>query len=299
VCVAPHQRWPLVTDAVERGGGEIVEPHDADAIVWTDPADADGLRGLLDDAPGIRWVQLPIAGIERFVDLVDDTRLWSCAKGVYAEPVAEMALSLSLAGLRSLPAFARRRTWGAPAGTTLFDQRVAVLGGGGIGRAFVGLLAPWRCHVTVVRRTPVPVDGAASVVGMDDLDVALRDATLVVLALPLTPATHGIIDARALRQMHPGALIVNVARGEHIVTDDLVSALATGAIAGACLDVTDPEPLPPDHPLWSEPNCLVTPHTSAPVDVAIPLLARWIEENVRRVVRGHDPNGLIDHAAGY
>jgi phosphoglycerate dehydrogenase-like enzyme len=288
-----------VTDAVERGGGEIVEPDRADTIVWTDPANTDGLRVLLNDAPGIWWVQLPIAGIERFLDLIDDTRLWTCAKGVYAEPVAEMALSLSLAGLRSLPAFARRRAWGAPAGATLFDQRVTVLGGGGIGRAFVELLTPWRCHVTLVRRTPVPVNGAARVVGIEALDLALQDATLVVVALPLTPATHGIIDGGALRQMHAGALLVNVARGELIVTDDLVSALSSGVIAGACLDVTDPEPLPTDHPLWSAPNCLVTPHTSAPVELAIPLLAQWIEGNIRRVVRGHLPVGLIDHAAGY
>jgi len=120
-----------------------------------------------------------------------------------------------------------------------------------------------------------------------------------VLALALTPQTEHVIAARELAAMSPTAVLVNVARGQHVDTDALVEALRSGSIGGAALDVTDPEPLPDDSPLWREPRCLITPHTANPWQTAQPLLARRTQDNVQRFARGEPLLGLVDLAAGY
>jgi phosphoglycerate dehydrogenase-like enzyme len=176
---------------------------------------------------------------------------------------------------------------------------VTVVGGGGISESLLRLLAPFGCDVTVVRRTPRPMAGAARVVGDDDLDAALTGADLVVLALPLLPETEGLIDARRLALLAEGACLVNVARGAHVVTDDLVAALRDGTLGSAGLDVTDPEPLPAGHPLWDLPNALVTPHTANTPEMAVPLLATRVTENVRRRAAGEPLVGPVDPEAGY
>jgi phosphoglycerate dehydrogenase-like enzyme len=127
----------------------------------------------------------------------------------------------------------------------------------------------------------------------------LPGADLVVLALPLLPETVGLFDERRLRLLPDTAWIVNVARGAHIVTEDLVRVLADGAIGGAALDVTDPEPLPDGHPLWMAPNCILTPHVGNTPEMAVPLLAARVEENVRRFLAGAELIGPVDVDAGY
>jgi D-3-phosphoglycerate dehydrogenase len=122
---------------------------------------------------------------------------------------------------------------------------------------------------------------------------------VVFLALALTPETTGILDRRRLGLLAPDAWVVNVARGGHVVTDDLVAVLAEGRIGGAALDVTDPEPLPDGHPLWSEPRCIITPHTANTIEMAIGLLGERVRENVRRRVVGEPLLGPVDPAAGY
>jgi len=179
------------------------------------------------------------------------------------------------------------------------DGRVTILGGGGITGALLGLLAPFRAEVTVVRRSARPLVGAARVVGPDRLHAALAGAQLVVLALALTPETAGIVGAVELAAMAPGSWLVNVARGAHVVTDDLVDALGTGTIGGAALDVTDPEPLPAGHPLWALDNCLITPHTANTWQMAEPLFAERVGANVARYVGGEPLLGLVDPELGY
>ncbi len=218
---------------------------------------------------------------------------------MYAEPVAEHALALALAGLRQVGRYARTAGWSRGTGVNLLGARVTILGGGGITESLLRLLGPFACDVTVVRRSPQPMDGATRVVGEDELDQALDGATLVVLALALTPETTGILDRRRLELLAADAWVVNVARGSHIVTEDLTAVLAEGRIGGAALDVTDPEPLPDDHPLWSEPRCIITPHTANTLDMAIPLLSERVRENVRRRIAGEALLGLVDPAAGY
>jgi len=297
--VAPGPPSPVIREAVRTAGGRLVDPGDAEVLIWTDPYDVAALDTLLGGATQLRWVQLPFAGVDRFRALLDDRRIWTSAKGAYADPVAEHALALGLAGLRQLPRRARARSWGDQAGMRLSDAKVTVIGGGGITRSLLGLLAPFRVEATVVRRHVEPVPGAVRVVGPDKIHDALGGATLVVLALALTPETLGIIGAEELARMEPDAWLVNVARGEHVVTDHVVDALRDGEIGGAALDVTAPEPLPPEHPLWDLENCLITPHTANTWQMAEPLLAGRIAENLLRYASGRPLVGLVDPALGY
>lgn len=304
IAVHPERAPGWVRDAVAAGGADVVDDvAAAEALIWADPRDVEGLRTLLmSGGAGVRWVQLPWAGVERFAlaGIFEDGRRWTCGKGVYAEEVAEHALALALAGFRDLPERVRATSWGPQSGRSLLGGRVAILGGGGITASLLRLLGPFRVTTTVVRRdASSPVEGAARTVGPDRLHDALDGADLVVLALALTPATAGIIAADELRAMADHAWLVNVARGAHIVTHDLVRGLERGWIAGAALDVTDPEPLPDGHPLWALPNCLITPHTANTLEMArVPLSAR-ITENVRRFIAGEPLIGPVDPAAGY
>jgi phosphoglycerate dehydrogenase-like enzyme len=301
VAVGPDHS-DFAEQAVRDGGGEPVGAGaGADALIWLDPGDIDGLRAALGTAGSARWVQLPFAGVERVAaaGIFDASRVWTSAKGAYAEPVAEHALALALAGLRQLRRRVMARSWGEPAGISLYDQPVTILGGGGIAVSLLELLAPMRVTATVLRRHPDPVPGAARTVGQDGLQDALASAQVVFLALALTPATERIIGAAELAAMRPDAWLVNVARGRHVDTDALVAALTEGAIGGAALDVTDPEPLPDGHPLWGMQRCIITPHTADTTEMIMPLLARRIRDNVARFAAGEQLIGQVDPALGY
>ncbi len=297
--VSPGPIAPVLAEAVTAAGGELVDVAEAELLVWTDPFDAKGLGEVLATRPDIRWVQLPFAGVDRFAGLFGDGRTWTSTKGAYSEPVAEHALALGLAGLRQLPQRARATTWGSQGGIRLAGSRVTVVGGGGITEALLRFLSPFDVQATVVRRHVAPIEGAAQVVGPDDLHGALEGARLVVLALALTPETAGIIGAAELRCMEDDAWLVNVARGAHVVTDDLVDALRNGIIGGAALDVTDPEPLPAGHPLWTLDNCIITPHTANTWQMAQPLFAERVGANVGRYLRKEPLLGLVDPGLGY
>jgi phosphoglycerate dehydrogenase-like enzyme len=301
IAVLPGGVRTFLSDAVVAGGGVLSDPGDAVALVWTETDAADALGGVLDDHPGLRWVQLPWAGVEPYVDVIRThaDRTWTCGKGVYAEPVAEHALTLALAGLRGLDHYARATSWTGQRGRNLLGARVTIVGGGGIAESLLRLLGPFRCDVTVVRRQPRPMAGASSVVGNGRLDDALTGADVAVLALPLLPGTAGLIDRRRLGLLAAGACLVNVARGQHVVTADLVGALRDGTLGSAGLDVTDPEPLPDGHPLWTLPNAIVTPHTANTQEMAVPLLSERITENVRRWITEQPLVGLVDPVAGY
>ena len=299
IAVQPPNSPEWVRDAVIAGGGHIVEPADASAIVWTAARDASGLREILDVNDHLEWVQVPFAGIENFVPVLDDDRIWTCGKGVYAEPVAEHALALALAGMRHVSAYSRATQWTGPAGRNLLGAAVTIVGGGGITESLVRLLTPFDCNITVVRRTVEDIEGVDTVVGQENLVDALVGADVVFLAVSLTPETIGLIGKPELEVMEPHAWLINVARGGHIVTEDLVWALQNNVIGGAALDVTDPEPLPENHPLWSLPNCIITPHVGNTPEMAVPLLSARITENVKRFINGEDLIGLVDIRNGY
>lgn len=291
-------------DAVKAAGGEVVDASAAEALVWAapgiEPDLASRLRDILGRYPNIRWVQLPWAGVEQYASmgLFDHTHLWTSAKGLYARPVAEHALTLTLACLRNLKQYSRAERWTGQAGRTLFGARVTIFGGGGIARELIRLLDPFGCPITVVRRRPEPVPGAV-VLGWERRREALPEADAVVLALALTDDTVHCIGTSEFEVMKSLACLVNVARGRHIVTDALVDALIAGSIGTAGLDVTDPEPLPDDHPLWALPNCLITPHTANTEEMAVPALRTRIEANVRRWAAGQPLDGVVDPDLGY
>lgn len=301
VAVLPTDRDTrgLLVDAVEAGGGTVVDVADAEAIVWAHPTSPGDLDDLLDAHGDVRWVQLPFAGVEPFLDVMDDRVAWTNGKGVYAEPVAEHALALLLGGLRHVGGYARATAWSGPVGRNLLGARVTVLGGGTITRSLLRLLGPFGCEVTVVRNRPDPLDGADHVVGADRLHAVLPDTDALVLALALTPDTERVVDAAVLDALPDHAWVVNVARGRHVDTDALVAALEAGTIGGAALDVTDPEPLPDGHPLWSLPNAIVTPHIANTPAMGRPLLAARVTENVRRFTAGEPLVGPVDPALGY
>ncbi|MFK7733305.1 MAG: D-isomer specific 2-hydroxyacid dehydrogenase family protein, partial [Pseudomonadales bacterium] len=291
IAVEPaNSRQKYLIQAVRDGGGEPVPASEATALIWGDEQ-LSGLTPMLHD--DLEWVQLPWAGIEPFIDALDHKRQWTCGKGVYAQPVAEHVLALMLAGLHHLHAYAKETTWSAAAGQNLFGKRVLILGGGGITEELLPMLAAMNCDSVVLRRSNKPMDGARCVLP-EALHKELMEADVVVLALALTDSTRGMIGEKELALMKNNAWLINVARGAHIVTDDLVSALQQGSIAGAALDVTDPEPLPDGHPLWSLDNCLITPHVGNTPEVGIRLLCEHVRENTRRYLAGETLLAPVD-----
>ena len=294
-----------VEAAVRGAGGTVAPPDDATrGLVWTAASGAGDLDAVLAAHPGIAWVQLPWAGVDAFADVLrrhrDDGRAWTSAKGAYAQPVAEHALMLALAVLREVPHRVRANRWEVDErGRTLFGADVVIVGAGGIATELLRLLAPFDVHTTVVRRRDEPVAGATRTVTEAGLGDALARADVVFVAAALTDASRGLIGAEALERMPRGAVLVNVARGAVVDTDALVAALGSGRLGGAGLDVTDPEPLPAGHPLWSAPNCLITPHVADTEEMVVPLFAERVARNVRAFLDGAPLEGRIDLHAGY
>ncbi|MGI9599465.1 MAG: D-isomer specific 2-hydroxyacid dehydrogenase family protein [Acidimicrobiales bacterium] len=301
IAVEPKSgRFESLEHAVRNAGGELTPIGEAEGLVWADPYLAEELPATLAGHDAIRWVGLPFAGIEPYVPYLDQQRVWTCARGVYARPVAEHALMLGLAGLRGMATYARATSWAEPEGTNLVDGRVTILGAGGITTELIGLLQGFGTETTVVRRKPDPFPGAARTLAFDDRLDGLAGADLVVLALALTPETTGVIGPAELEAMPAHSWLVNVARGGHVRVDALLKALDAGEIGGACLDVTDPdEPLPDGHPLWTHPRVMITPHIANTPEMGIPLLAAHIERNVALFGAGQEREGVVDVDAGY
>lgn len=296
---------PAFAAAVAAAGG-TVEPlsERTRGVVWLSYHDAAGLAPVLRSHPGIGWVQLPYAGVDAFASaLAEEHRpglVWTSAKGAYAQPVAEHALALTLALLRVLPERVRATSWATvQEGRSLYGLDVVLIGAGGIALELLRLLEPFGTRVTIVRRSTAPVPGAARTVTADRLAEVLPDADVVIVAAALTAGTRHLLGAAELAAMKRTAYLVNIARGGLVDTEALVAALASGTIAGAGIDVTDPEPLPDGHPLWSEPACLITPHQADTPEMVAPLLAERIRLNVRAFLEDGRFVGRVDPAAGY
>lgn len=297
---------PSPTDelaAAVREGGGVVEPlSDATAgLVLSDVVSASEVAKVLAAHPGIRWIQLYLAGVDQYDALMrsNPTRKWTSGKGAFGQPVGEFAITLTLAMLRGVPTFARASSWGPPRGTSLQDRNVVLVGAGGVGSEILRLLQAFTEHITVVRAHDRPVPGAERTVTDAGMDEVLATADVVILAAALTAGTDHLMDARRLALLKPEAFLINVSRGPTVDTDALVQALAGGKLAGAALDVTDPQPLPDGHPLWSEPRALITPHTAETPEMVAPLLARRVRENVRRFAAGEPLEGLVNVDEGY
>ena len=289
-----------IAAAVERGGAAVAaRPQDAEAFVWLSYSRAPEITEVLHD--GVRWVQLPSAGVDRWVahGLFDDRRTWTGAQGAYADDVAEHVLAFILAAARRLPQAAKQRSWVRDEGRRLAGATVGIVGAGGIGTAVIERLAPFGARVLALTRSGREIQGAERSLPVQSLDELLEASDYVVLALPLTEESRGLIGARELDLIGPDGWLLNVARGAIVQTDALFEALRENRIAGACLDVTDPEPLPDGHPLWDLENVLVTPHVANPPQLEIDVLASRVEDNVRRFAAGEELVGVIDVCRGY
>jgi D-3-phosphoglycerate dehydrogenase len=288
---------PALAAAVARAGGQVTTLGAADAVVWLDPRP----RTLPALPERVRWVQLPGAGVDRWLETIRSLRgvTFTSATRVYARPVAEHALGLLLAGVRRLGEAARATTWERRYGGSLDGAAIAVVGAGGIGAALIELLQPHRAKVIAVTRSGRTVAGAALCLSAEQIDEVWPAADHIVLAAPSTATTHRMIGRAQLAAMREHAWLVNVARGTLVDTEALVDALDAVRIAGAALDVTDPEPLPDGHPLWNHPRALITAHVATPPAAASPYFAARLRENIARFGAGEPLLSEVDPDAEY
>ncbi|MEO0067060.1 MAG: hypothetical protein RJB63_185 [Actinomycetota bacterium] len=305
VAILPASQ-PEYESAVVSGGGEIAGLADgATGLVWTDSQGVTALADLLDVNPQVDWVQLPFAGVDNFKALFDSVLgqmrpiTFTSAKGSYREPVAEHALMLALALARAIPERLAAKTWGRKFAATLFDANVLIVGGGGIATELIRLIKPFRPSISVVRRDVQPMMDTARVADLDQLDDLLAKADFVFLACALTEETRGLMNSTRFALMKDSAYLVNIARGPVIVTDDLEEALRAGQIAGAGIDVTDPEPLPDRHTLWSTPNLIITPHSADTPEMCVRLLSGRIAANVANLISERPLEGVVNLEIGY
>jgi phosphoglycerate dehydrogenase-like enzyme len=271
---------------------EVVVPNDADDV----PASVDEVEvyvppyrfneldsALIARMSSLKVVQTMTAGVEHVRPHVPEGVLLCNGRGIHDASTAELAMTLMLASLRGVPGFVRAQdteAWAPGTRPSLADSTVLIVGYGAIGEALERRLAGFEVDVVRVART-----AREGVHGYADLPGLLPDADGVVLVVPLTDLTRGMVDAEFLGRLRAGALLVNVARGPVVDTAALVDALRSGRISAA-LDVTDPEPLPAGHPLWGCPNLLVTPHVGGASTAMEPRAHRLVREQLARFATG-------------
>jgi phosphoglycerate dehydrogenase-like enzyme len=249
------------------------------------------------ELPRLRAVQLLSAGYDDVVPMIPPGVQLANAGGVHDASTAELAVGLALASLRGIPEAVRAQddgTWLALGErSSLADRRVLILGYGSIGRAIAGRLAGFEVRMTAVASRPRPGDELVDRVhGMDELAELLPEQDVVVLIVPLNEATAGMVDDAFLAAMPRGAVLVNVARGRVVDTDALVRACSRGHVRAA-LDVTDPEPLPPGHPLWSTPGVLITPHVGGNSSAFRPRAGVLIREQLAALAAGRPLRNVV------
>jgi phosphoglycerate dehydrogenase-like enzyme len=286
---------PPATTVEVFAGGDTGLPSDPTTVeFWTPPfLSTSDATGILEKMPRLRVVQLMSAGADAWVGRVPSGVTLCDGRGVHDSSTSEWAITAMLAYLRNFPTFVRaqeRREWAYGPTDELAGKRVLIVGAGSIGAAIARRLEPFEVSLTLVAR-----NARAGVHSVDELPRLLPLADVVVVVVPLTPATTGLVDAAFLAAMPDGALLVNVARGPVVDTEALTAELATGRIAAA-VDVTDPEPLPADHRLWDLPNLLLTPHVAGSVRGLLPRAYRLIGAQVRRLATGQPLENVVTDA---
>ena len=270
-----------------------------------------GLLALVAAAPAIAWVQGTAAGAGEqarragLAASIAERLVLTSAAGIHATPLAEFAVFGLLSFVKDLDRLLRHQraaNWpGRWPMRQLRGSRVLLLGLGGVGREVARLCAAFGAQVTGVRRNPdgPVVPGVALTIGLDDLDQALPGSDAVIVTLPGTPATVGLLDAHRLAMLPPHAILVNVGRGTVVDHGALVAALDTGRLRGAVLDVTDPEPLPASSPLWRRDDVLISPHTAALRVDEDDRLVDLFADNLERWLTGRPLRNVVDLTAGY
>jgi phosphoglycerate dehydrogenase-like enzyme len=238
----------------------------------------------------LRMVQLLTVGAEAWVGRLPDGVILSSCRGARSVPTAEWVQMVLIAQFRGLLGFladSRQGRWQPRATRGLFGRRVLIVGAGDVGRTIAARLTASDCLVTLVGRR-----GADGVYPVSALPELLGEHDAVVLVVPLTEQTRGMVDAKFLAAMPDGALLVNAARGPIVDTDALLAELRSGRLSAA-LDVTDPEPLPPDHPLWSVPDVIITPHIAGTVYGIYERAYRVVAEQIAAFAAGEVPPNLV------
>jgi phosphoglycerate dehydrogenase-like enzyme len=246
---------------------------------------------LAREMTSLRVLQLLSAGYEHVLPYLPAGVTLCNARGVHDASTAELALALMLASLRGIPDFVRAQEhgqWVPERYPALADKTVLILGYGSIGEATEQRLIPFEANVIRVASRARP-DG---VHGVDELPALLPQADVVVVMTPLTPSTRHLVDARFLASMRDGALLVNVARGGVVDTDALLAEVQRGRLRAA-LDVTDPEPLPSDHPLWTAPGVLISPHVGGNSSAFLPRAARLVRLQLAKFVAGEPVDNVV------
>lgn len=269
---------------------DFVAPTPADIDIAVLPYMAEpGVLAALEGRAGI-IAQAQMLGFDGVEAHLPAGVVYCNAVEVHEASSAELALALVLASQRGLPvlgAAQREQRWAFGSFPGLAMQRVLLLGVGGVGREIEQRLEPFDVRLTRVGRAAR--DG---VHGIDELSALLPEADIVILAVPGTAATRGLVDAAFLAAMPDGALLVNIARGPVVDTDALLAELTAGRLRAA-LDVTDPEPLPADHPLWTAPNTIITPHVGGNTGAMAPRIDRLVREQLRRALAGEPPKNVV------
>jgi phosphoglycerate dehydrogenase-like enzyme len=278
--------------------GEAPGPAGLDDVVFfTVPYDQPFATEPLARMRNVQVIQALTAGYDNLLDLLPAGAVLCNARGLHDASTSELALALILAAQRELPRWTRaqdEQRWDHTHTRSLADSTVVIVGYGSIGAALGARLRACEADVARVARRPRPEQG---VHGAADLDGLLPSADIVVLVTPLTPDTAGLMDARRLALLPDGALVVNVGRGPVLDTSAMLAEAASGRLRAA-LDVTDPEPLPAGHPLWTCPGVIITPHVAGGAAAFYPHAARFVADQLRRFTAG-DPlaNVVVPGAA--
>ena len=242
----------------------------------------------------VRLVQGQSIGYDGVSAHLPPGKVFANAASVHETSTAELAVGLAIAAQRHIPDFVRAQDehrWAPVFATSLADRRVLLLGYGGVGKAVADRLRPFEVELTVVAHTARDEDGVA-VHGVHELADLLPRAEILITTLPGGEATRHIVDDEVLAALPDGALVINVGRGSLIDTDALVDHVSRGRIRAA-LDVTDPEPLPPDHPLWSLPGVLIAPHVGGASTAMQPRIARLVRRQIDRMLHGEQPVNVV------
>jgi phosphoglycerate dehydrogenase-like enzyme len=251
------------------------------------------LLGALDGVT-VRLVQSQSIGYDGVLERLPRGVAFANAAGVHEGPAAEIGVALLLAALRDLPRFVRQQdagTWRGGFTRGLYGLPVVVIGAGGLGSAVVDRLLPFGARPVRVGRSRRS-DERGEIAALDDLPNLLATAEAVVICLPLDDTTRGLVDAEFLRRMPDGAILVNIGRGPIVDTDALLAELATGRLRAA-LDVTDPEPLPPGHPLWRAPGILISPHVGGQVTTMPDAVEALVRRQIAALASGGEIVNLI------